>query len=535
MNPSCLKHTYIPGTSRLFTDYLYNFDHVKPYYDWDPFDDQSYSGAARQILYPQDRRAAMVQALAEQNPEAKAALKVLADNDSVAVVTGQQVGLFSGPAYTVYKAVTAVRLAHRLREQGLKAVPVFWLATEDHDLAEVDHAWVFNANGAPVKLQAEIKATGGPVGETILGDLPMGMLAEALKDFPYAGDVLAMVERSYRPGVRLGTAFQTLLKQILQNLGLLFLDPLAPAIRKIAAPFLAEAVDRNSALGQALRERSQELESAGYHAQVHIEPSSSFVFLLHEGRRLAFKLQDGRFVHKKLSFSASDLQAHAESLSPNALLRPVMQDFLLPTVAYVGGPAEVAYMAQAQVVYHNLLGRMPVIAPRNGFTLLDERADKLISRYKIQIQDLLNYDELARERIAQRLIPPTLEDRFGETRRVIEKQIEQLGSALLEFDPTLEGASRTSSTKMKYQLEKLARKVKRESLRRNQQASHDADYLIQTIYPHRHLQERLYTILPFLAQHGPELVGRLLSASRLDCPDHMVRSVAALPSLVYSN
>ncbi len=535
MNPSCLKHTNIPGTSRLFSDYLYHFDRLQSYFAWNPADEQAYRRAAQQISYPQERRAAMVQALTEQNPNAKAALKTLSAENSVAVVTGQQVGLFSGPAYTVYKAVTAVRLAQRLTEQGLNAVPIFWLATEDHDLAEVNHVWVFNAEGVPVKLQAEISATGGPVGETVLGDLPMASLAEALRDFPYAGDVLAAVERAYQPGVQLGAAFRALLQDMLAGLGLLFLDPLAPAVRRIAAPFLAEAIERNGGLVQELQTRSRQLEEAGYHAQVHVEAGSSLVFLLQKGRRLAFKVQEGRFVHKKLSFSAKDLQAVAEHVSPNALLRPVMQDFLLPTVAYVGGPAEIAYMAQSEVIYRNLLNRMPVMMPRNGFTLLDGHTTKLLNRYNVQAQDLLHYEELTRERIAQRLIPPALEERFSQTQHVIENQIAQLSGTLVQFDPTLEAASQRSSAKMKYQLEKLSRKVKRECLRRNQQAAHDADYLIHAIYPHRHLQERFYTVLPFLAQHGPDLIERLLAACRLDCSDHMIRSVSDLPSLVYSS
>ncbi|HXR76221.1 MAG TPA: bacillithiol biosynthesis BshC, partial [Bryobacteraceae bacterium] len=163
MKASCLKQTLIPGTSRLFSDYLYNFDRVAGFYSWDAFSPESYAGAARQIRYPSERRERLMGVLGKQNPGSES-LQVLARPETVAVVTGQQVGLFSGPAYTIYKALTAARLARRLTEQGLPAVPVFWLATEDHDLAEVDHAWTFGSDSKPWKLTAKCEPTQGPAG-----------------------------------------------------------------------------------------------------------------------------------------------------------------------------------------------------------------------------------------------------------------------------------------------------------------------------------------------------------------------------------
>lgn len=534
MSPSCLKHNCIPGTSQLFLDYLYHFDRVKRFFDWDPLSTGSFHEAARAIQYPAERRESMVRALSAQN-QGSPALRALADSSSVAVVTGQQVGLFSGPAYTVYKAVTAARLARRLSDEGLRAVPIFWLATEDHDVAEVNHAWVFNGKLSPVKLECELDWAGGPAGEAVLKQVPIEQLTSALDGFPFASEVVDLVRRCYNPGAKMGGAFKALLKELLRELDILFLDPLDLSIRQIAAPFLADAVGRTPELVDAVRGRDRELEGAGYHTQVHVDADTSPFFLLDGGRRIAFKLKEGRFLKRQGSYSAEDLAARAEHLSPNALLRPVMQDYLLPTVAYVGGPAEVAYMAQAQVLYRKLLGRMPVIVPRNGFTLLDNRSAKLMERFRLQVPELLAYEELARERIAQRLVPPAIQEGFERTRQRVDGELARLSAELQNFDPTLAAALEKSNAKIRYQLEKMSRKVTRERLRRDQQASEDAGYLINTIYPERHLQERFYTILPFLAQHGLDLVGRLFEASRLDCPDHMLRAVADLPALVYSN
>src|SRR3984893_18736958 len=164
MQPACIRHTDLPGTSRLFTDFTYHFDRVARFYQHDPHDSASFAVAAREMDYPDDRRAAMVKALAAQNGNSES-LELLARPGTVAVVTGQQVGLFSGPAYTIYKALSAVRLARQLTDQGQPAVPVFWVATEDHDLAEVNHCFVFGPEHQPVRLETTATGNGQSVGQ----------------------------------------------------------------------------------------------------------------------------------------------------------------------------------------------------------------------------------------------------------------------------------------------------------------------------------------------------------------------------------
>jgi uncharacterized protein YllA (UPF0747 family) len=298
---------------------------------------------------------------------------------------------------------------------------------------------------------------------------------------------------------------------------------------------LGEAVGRASELLSALRERGRELEASGYHAQVHVDAETSLFFLLEGERRVAFQYGPAGYSNKHLKFSTAELAQKGAELWPNALLRPVLQDYLLPTVAYIGGPAEIAYMAQASVLYRALLGRMPVIVPRNGFTLLDARAEKLISRYGLHVTDLLDNEEHVRARIASRLVPADLEQQLLSTQRLFERELDQVRKGLRAFDSSLEAAAKKSSAKISYQLQKLSRKTAREALRRNARASEEADYLVNMIYPHRRLQERFYTILPFLAQHGLDLPARLMEETRLDCPDHVVAAVPELPRLLYSD
>jgi bacillithiol biosynthesis cysteine-adding enzyme BshC len=522
METACLRHTEIPHTSRLFSDFQYHFDRVSRFYAHNPFDASSYATVAQEMAFPADRRSQLVAALRAKNGNVPA-LDVLARPETVAVVTGQQVGLFSGPAYTVYKALTAVRLAAELTTRGLPAVPVFWLATEDHDFAEVNHTYVFDKEHRPVKLSVNGEAgSERPVGTIPIADPPVERLLDSLQGLPHAEEVVELVRQAYHPGVAFGDGFQALLQRLLAKFGLLFINPLDEAVRRIAAPLLREALQCGEKLNAKLLERNQELDAAGYHAQVHVEPKTSLVFLLDGDRRIALRRQNGEYVSKDRRYSVDDLLQAADHLSPNALLRPVVQDYILPTVAYVGGPAELAYMAQSHVLYQDLLGRMPVMLARSGFTLLDARTSKLLDRYKLTIPTFFHGEDGVREQIARTLIPETLAHKFEQSQANLTKLLDELRAGLVGFDATLAAAADKSRAKILYQLAKLESKTTHETLHRNQRAAADASYTSGLIYPEKHPQERLYSILPFIAQHGPGLMDTLYENIHLDCPDHKV-------------
>ncbi len=523
MESSCVRQTLIPGTSRLFGDFLYHFERVSGYFPHWFGDPASFQQAASQIQYPENRRAALVSALRELNGPSPA-LERLAQPETLAVVTGQQVGLFSGPAYTIFKALTAAKLAAQLTESGIPAVPVFWLATEDHDLAEVDHAWVFNQDMTPAKISLQGAATGEPVGRFTAASWQLDELRRALGDLPHADEVNERLRQAYQPGTTLGSAFFLFLRDILSNLGLVFIDPLAPAVRRIGVPLLSEAVRRLPELLPLIRQRNRELETAGYHSQVNVEDDTSLLFLIN-GKRTPLRWKDNRLVAKDASYSLEDVERLGPSISPNALLRPVLQDYLLPTVAYVGGPAEVAYMAQSAVLYDTLLQRTPVIVPRNSLTLLDARASKILDKYDLHVPDLLECQDTVKIRMAARLVPPEVTARMSALERQVSESLREVQNTLSAFDPTLEAATKKSGAKMLYQARKLAAKVSRETMRRDQRAGRDADYLLNLVYPHRHLQERFYSIVPFLAQAGLDLPNRLYDQVQLTCPDHTVRTI----------
>ena len=259
MPSACLRHTELPNTSKLFADFVYHFDRVERFYAHNPWSPDSHAAAARAIDYPDSRRAALVDALRELNGPSPA-LDLLARPGTVAVVTGQQVGLFSGPCYTVYKALTAVRIAERFKEQGIAAVPVFWLATEDHDFEEVNHAWNFDSGHDAFKQSVISPARNGqPVGDIRIESYPVAELRTVLGGFPFGADVISLVEQAHQNGHTLGQSFLALVKELLKDYGLLYIDPLQPSVRAIAAPLLEQAFrDETRILGLIL-ERNREL------------------------------------------------------------------------------------------------------------------------------------------------------------------------------------------------------------------------------------------------------------------------------------
>jgi len=511
---------------------VYHFDRVRKFYHYSPFASESFAAAAAEVRLDPQHRAALVDGLAEENRNAGAAalanLDRLADPRTLVVATGQQVGLYTGPIFTIYKALSAARLASQLDGRSMAAVPVFWLATEDHDLDEVNHVWVFGAENRPVRLQAAASpGPNQPVGSVRLEDNVAGSLEAALGEFGFGHEVAELAVRAYSNGATFAAGFKQLLIRLLERYGVLLIDPQSPVMRRLAAPVVAQAIRSAPELTAAILARGKELEGSGYHVQVHMEERTSLFFLMENGRRTALR-RSGDTYHAANGTTYSTaallerLERRPEDFSPNALLRPVVQDYLLPTMAYIGGPAELAYLAQAEVLYQRLLGRMPVAVPRAGFTILDAHAEKLLKRYGLEIRDVLYGPEHLEQRIAGALLPRRMQQTFQSAHGQIESALAAVERDLLSFDPTLAAALGKSRQKIQYQCSKIQSKTARESLRRAERGQRDAAYLSHLILPEKTLQERLYSVLPFLARHGLGLLEQIHEAIRFDCPDHQV-------------
>jgi bacillithiol biosynthesis cysteine-adding enzyme BshC len=304
------------------------------------------------------------------------------------------------------------------------------------------------------------------------------------------------------------------------------MDPLNPELQRLASPLYQQVVKARDEVDRSLLERGKELEAAGYHQQVKVTPSSTLLFLEIDGARTPLRRVNGNFAAGEKRYSETELinyiNTSPETVSGNALLRPIIQDYLLPTVAYVGGPAEVAYFAQAGVVYQKLLGRVTPIIPRLSTTLLDARDQRLLAEYGLTLRDVIERDAKLGEFLAARRLDNDMEKAFANVGRLVEEQIGGLEKQLKQFDATLADAAKHSRSKIQYQLSRLRGRAANALLRRNQELGRHAESLRKSLFPNGELQERQIAGISYLARFGEDLLTRLESAARGGCNGHHV-------------
>lgn len=536
MESDCLRFSEIPQTTKLFASFTEHFDKVQSFYSHAP-DEAGVRAASKEIRLDADTRNSVASILRTQNRQFGCGADVQKNidrlaNGAAAIVTGQQVSLFSGPAYSIYKALEAIRWARRLTQAGVDAVPIFWMATEDHDLAEANQVFFGERNGvARFELPLSDGVEGQSVGRISLGDSVCAVVEHALELLHGSGkdEIAAALKASYRSDETFGSAFGKLLAHIFRGYGLVLLDPLEKQFHELARPIYRKAVEDAELIADDLLARGKQLDRAGFHAQVKVTQQSTLLFLDVNGKREAIRRKNGEFIAGALRQSAADLlrmiDERPEALTASVLLRPVLQDSILPTAAYIGGPAEVAYMAQAQVVYRRILGRMPAILPRASFTLIEPEVARALKKYGLSVHEVLSGRQRLRKKMESQYIPRGLATRFARDERALRKILAGYGKPLAALDETLGGARDTAERKMLYQFEKLRGKAGRAENRRTGVLDRHELEIISAIYPHHGLQERTLCLLPLLARHGTELLDRLESAMEKPCNGHRLISL----------
>ena len=511
----------LPHQPKLFLQFVDDFPRVANFYAHPPTF-EAVLHTAKSLDFPVERRKEVAAALRDINkgfaapfPGGTATQRNLdrLENGAVAIVSGQQVGLFGGPAYAFYKALSAIRLAEEVSEAGIPAVPVFWMATEDHDLDEVRHVSWFKG-GKLTRFELPVDETPGrPVGRVRLGSAVEEITKTSVELLAGLGSpaVASILQESYGAEETYGSAFGKLFARIFADYGLILLDPLDARLHRIAAPVYRRALEDRYDLNENLLQRSKELEAAGFDAQVKVAATSTLLFHFQDGvRQPVVAAGDGADGAKFKSGAASwtpgealrRVDAEPETFSPNALLRPVVQDYLLPTVAFSAGSAEISYLAQSEVVYRHILGRMPVLLPRADFTVLDAKADKLLQRYHLCIENIWSGPQELRRQMEAVSLPKQLAEDFDQKKALIESTLAQLGEDIHKLDATLGGAVATAREKMTFQLDKLREKTGRALDERAGLIAEHLEFLENLLYPNKALQSRELCFLPFLAQWG---------------------------------
>ncbi|MGB9203220.1 MAG: bacillithiol biosynthesis cysteine-adding enzyme BshC [Terriglobales bacterium] len=543
MKSECLPFQQIPHTTRLFLDYLSYAPSVRDFYPRSPGFREWLKDEAGRVAYDAARRGKVGEILERQNRAWGASPKTLANIErlkqgALAAVTGQQVGLFGGPLFSIFKALTAVKLAEEATAEGVDCVPIFWLATEDHDLAEVNHVALVSEQGVPQLFAAGSHAFESAVTDAPVGAVKFGPEIEPLVERAAAllgdSEVTTWLRQAYRPGETLGSAFALLFAQLFADWGVILLDPADKEFHDLAKPLFRAAIERASELDEALLARGKALEQAGYHQQVKVTSATTLLFEVKDGVRTVVRRRNdgtnggngGAFVVGEERISHGEvldrIEKAPEKFNPNVLLRPVVQDYLLPTLVYTGGAAEVAYFAQVAVVYEKLLGRVTPILPRFSATLVEAKPERILTRYQLGLPDLFHGPEKVREAIAARSLPSDLQTRFSEAYTSVEQSMTALRESIGRLDSTLVDTAQSSQESMAHQISRLQARVSRAEGLRNEVITRHADALSHALFPHKALQEREVAGVSFVARYGPELLANLYQTIHPDCHDHQV-------------
>jgi bacillithiol synthase len=538
MSIDAISFDEIPRTSRLFNDFLYNFSRVERFYQSEGREIDSLVARAAKVSGQPFSRDAVADVLIDQNRKAGASETALANierlrqKDSVVVITGQQAGFFTGPLYTVYKALTAIKLAAELRERGVNAVPMFWVAAEDHDFEEVNHTRLVNRDGQLITITytACSPKEGKPVGQVTLCEEVNGNIDELIAALPGSEFMPRLTDdlrESYQAGAGFADAFGKLMLKMMGHFGIALINPLDDRLKQVAGEIYTRAISRVPEFATQLVKESAALEAAGYHAQVYTAPEAVPLFMLDDGRRKAIvRRDDGRFYLKggEKSFNADELLETVERcpscFSPNVTLRPIVQDFLLPTIAYIGGPAEIAYFAQLRPNY-KLLDRVePVVLPRASLTLIEKRHAKTMSKYGIEFADLFDGQEEVMKKVVERSLDQNTAKIFDESETVFNEQLEKLRESLMAVDPTLAEALKSGREKIFYQLNNLRTRFIHNRSKRDETMQQQIERLFAVLYPNKNLQEREINVSYFLARYGYELIDRLYQEVEIGFRDH---------------
>ena len=520
-----------PWIRPLSGDYAYNFSQVEGLFAGNPLDAGAWRDAVQRAQHhPRDhgRIAGLIAAQQEQRgapTEARTAAARLADPATVAVVTGQQAGVFGGPMYTLLKAITALQLARRTeREQGAPAVAIFWVEAEDHDWEEIKGCTVLDAEFQPRAVAlADLEGAGErPIAQLTLDhgvEQTIDELAGLLQQTDYTERVLADIRAAWKPGAGMSRAFATWLETILGPHGLVVFESADPAAKPLVAGIFAKELSAPGQTAALAARAGEELAARGHAPQVVPQADNVSLFSIEEGRK-SIKRQGDQLAIGDRTFDVATLVATAEaspaSFSPNVLLRPIVQDTLFPTICYVAGPSELAYLGQLRDVYRQFGVPMPLIFPRTTATLLDSGATRFLKKYHVDFADLRTPDESALNKLLASQLPASVEQSLRDAGSQTDEAMRRVMEALPQLDPTLVGAAKTTLGKMTHELQSLHSKVIHAAKKRDETLRRQFMRAQAQAFPQGHPQERALGVIYFLNKYGPSLVDLLLDDLGVD-------------------
>ncbi len=529
-----------PWARPLSGDYAFNFPNVASLYAGDPQSPEAWREAAARVRSHQRRGREVAAALQAQQdrrraPEAaRQAAAALADPQTVAVVTGQQAGVFGGPLFTILKAISAIQLARRASETaGSRVVPVFWVDAEDHDWDEIASCTVLDASFQPKTIIVPSPEGAGqtPVARLRLDERVLASIDElgaTLARTEFTDALLDSLRAAYRPGAGVADAFACWLESLLGPYGLVVFDSSDPAVKPLLANVFSREISSAGRTAALATEAGERLTACGHTPQVVPHPDSVALFRI-DRERQAIKQQGDQFVAGEQQFSrdalAKEAAEHPEQFSPNVLLRPIAQDTLFPTVCYVAGPSELAYLGQLHGVYEHFGVPMPLVHPRATATLVDSATQRFLSKYSVPLQDLQPQDEAALNRLLEAQLPASVESALNDADETIARVMQRVVEVIPAVDPTLAGAAKTTLGKMEHEVRNLKNKMIQAAKKRDETLRRQFTRAQAQAFPQGHPQERTLAAAFFLNLYGPALVDRLLEDLPVDLGRHWILTI----------
>jgi bacillithiol biosynthesis cysteine-adding enzyme BshC len=510
------------GGGPLAQAYSANFSGVARFYEaGDPADIESYRQVAERIRAARDASdwRALAAAYDGDDPRIKERLEEVIRGRGAFVATGQQAGLFVSPLLTLYKALTAARLAAQLEEHlEIPVMPLFTIASEDHDWGEVDHTHIID-----VENQLQRLAVDGPAGEAAspsvesvrLGDdveEALAALVQATPNTEFKLPVLDPLRVAYRPGRRFASAFQDALAQLLARHRFLISRTAHPYVKERTRDVLWQEWTARGESERRLLSRSVELQEAGYEPQVGVNAGTTNLFL--EGSmgrdRILHDGSDARLRRSEEAVSEKELQNIIDEstgrVSPGALLRPVTEARAFPVIAYVGGPAEIAYLAQSQVLFDLHEVPAPVVVPRNAFLLLEPKVSRVLEKYGLAPADLAGDASSTISRLLKEQTPPELKESIDALRATVAAALERVKEAAIEFDPGSKSAVDSGVRAVMGGIKELESRVQARVKEKNQVMQQQLEKAAVNLFPNGRSQERSLNPYPYLVRYGETLL-----------------------------
>ncbi len=531
----------IPGQYNLFLDYLYEFENVKKFYKHDFRNKDEYLKQFKSITEsPREFRGDISKIISTQygslTPSQKTNENIasLKEKNTLAVVTGQQLGILGGPLYTFYKIITAIKLAEHLKERydAYNFVPVFWLEGDDHDFDEVRSIGILNESNEFEKIfyedEMQDEETRSSVGYLIIKETISSFfdnLDKNLRDTEFKPDFLKRIKEIYSNGKSFKQSFKELIFWFFDKYGLIIFDPQDVIIKNLLKPVFKKEINDFRTHTEKLVQVSATLEEL-YHAQVKVRPVN--LFYSTEGGRFLIEPVENEFRlrRKRKKFTIEEINDeinnHPENFSPNVLLRPICQDYLLPTAFYIGGPSEISYFAQITPLYDFYKINQPFIYPRSSATIFEKNLENIIEKFNLSFEDVFISSDELKNKVINSISKHSVDDIFAESNNQIELVLDRLKEKLFEFDKTIADSTGKYRQKILNYLDELKGKTADAQKKRHEITLRQIDKLTNSLFPNNTLQERELNFAYFYNKYGEKFIERLFNEVKINSFDHQV-------------